>query len=418
MTRPAPRALRPVLVAGALALLAGACTDSSYRRDRILTDAEDVVGCLKLLDGQPTTIGSFRIQILDGEFESFLEEGSISATFTSEIVRQGGNSGPRHGPRSPITLSLDSGSPLELGSNEIDIVLQDTDFEQVRVSFLAEVVGRRISDRSLAVFGIDREFVVTNTCVPVFRRVTPPQRIVETITGVEIDDFGRFYAATPTGVPTLNANPLIDPQVPTVGYTETFEVGSVVVDLDQQQLDDAFLGPNAVFPVGQGTEARTFEALTSSPMMPGRYLISWQCVEVDVPLENQDWYLQYALVLDRDGDTGNNYQGTTPFENDPFNGTDTWLILQYDRFSGWLLSSADARSFPPNLLTTACRAILQGQVLLWVVPIEDFGGPPAADLRHTCFAHAGDFGQIGPWSADATPRIDEPLLRIALEPSF
>ncbi len=321
------RSFRTAVSAALLLLSLAACIDGNGERERIVTDAQDIAFCCDPDGTLPMKVGEFRIQIYDGQL-GFLDPSTISATFTSSFTRTDLPAGPSHIPPPSVRLSLASGDPLVLASNKIDVFVDNCDFSRIDVEVLAEVLGRRVDDQSLQVLSLRHTFSVVNTCPPTGPIKSAPQLMVEAILGTDVADFDQFSQDTPTGVPTDNPNSTIDPQVPIYDYTETFQVGSVVADLDQAQLDAAFLGANPTYPVGLSASGLTLRAVSSSTMMPGRYLLTWQCVVGDIPLNSPDQVLQYAFVADRDEDPANNYQPQAPLDKDPFDDTDTWYTTQ------------------------------------------------------------------------------------------
>jgi hypothetical protein len=360
------------------------------------------------------------VQIYDGQLTTYLQEDTLVPTFTATVSSGdgGGSGGPRHTPATQVSLVVNGGNPMALGSNEIAVFVDDTHFAELQVDFLAEVVGRRIDDNSLEVVGTSGTFTVTNLCPPPDPPATQPELLVEAILGGPVEDFSRFGQSAPVGVPTDNPSSMVAPQVPIFDYTETFEVGSLVVDLDQQQLDAAFLGTGPTFPTGMtGELGYTIESVVPAPMVPGRYLLTWQCVLEDIPVASMQQTLQYAFLADRDSDSANNFQAMAPNDRDPVDDTDTWYLAQYDPFSGWFLSVIDAQGRPPGIIASGVRVIYYRQVQLFVIPITELGSADAILARWSTLAHDGNFGQLGaPWSADATPTVEAGPSPVSLAP--
>jgi hypothetical protein len=411
--------LRNLLLAG-VGLSAAACDSSHAEREVLITNARDIVLCCDpaALAAGPFEAGSFQIQIYAGQL-AHLEEDTVEATFTSAIELADVDPDQRYELEPPVRLSLDSGAPLALGSNTIRVLIDDCFFSSARVRFFAEILGRRKSDLSLAVIALSGSFTVRNTCPPAGSAPTPPQRLFEAILGGPAADFGQFALAMPTGVPTRNSSSTVAPQVPPEPYTETFDVGGVVVELGEQQLEDAFNGPAPRFPLGAGPLGLTLFSDTPAGMSPGPYLVAWQGVEAPIPTAIAGKFLQFALVLDRDQDSSNNYVAQAPFDTDSFDDTDSWYIGQYETFGGWRFSTVDAQTFPPQALPSGARMIFSGQVQMLVIPVAELGSPAAVSARFTTFSHEGDFGLTGgPWSADQSRPIDEPRLEFSLQPRY
>jgi hypothetical protein len=86
------------------------------------------------------------------------------------------------------------------------------------------------------------------------------------------------------------------------------------------------------------------------------------------------------------------------------------------QFGNWRLSVFDwLTQFEPD---SRARAILSGQVQLFVIPVSEFGDPAEILARYSTLAYVSDLGPTNPWSADASPPVGEPRIRIPLAPSF
>ena len=403
-----------------LGLALAACTGSAPEPQVLIANARDIAACCDAaaLANGPIVVGDFQVQIFTGPLND-LDPDTIEVTFTSVIATGNEDPDQLHAITPPVTLSQASGSLLELGSTTVEVVVADQYFEQADVRFFVEVQGRRIDDFSLEIRELSGAFTVTNTCPSGGNPPAPPQRMLEAIVGQRLEGFEMFSLDVPVGEPTNNSSSQVPPQVPPELYTETFQIGAVVVDLDEAQLEAAFLGPNAVYPVGPGPNGLTLMSDFPGGMPEGPYLVAWQCCVDPIPLDAQGKFFQYALVLDRDLDTTNNYVPTPPFDTDPFTGTDTWFINQYEPFGGWRFSTTDARTFPPNLLFTGARAILSDQVQMFVIPVQDIGSPTEIGIRLTTFSHEGDFGfSGGPWSADQSLPVSSPLVPVPMTASY
>jgi hypothetical protein len=404
--------MRPLAFLVSASWLFVACARSDPGRAQIIANSLDVSVCCDPA-ATPIKVGAFRIQIFEGQL-AHLDESTVTTLFTTSFATDGGAVGRQHGPPSPVRLSLASGQPLVMGSNNIEVFVDSCDFARVTVNYLAEVLGRRKDDRSLEVIGIGRTFTVTNTCPPA--EVAPlPQKLLEAVLGrpVSTSDFARLPLAAPVGVPTFNRDPRIPAQVPIYPFTEVFQTGAVVVELDAQQLADAFTGPDPTFPLGVGDAGFTIQAVSPLPMAPGRYLFAWQCVEQNVPLEHPMLALRLAFLADRDANSANNFQNLPPFEKEQFDDTDTWYVANFDPFGGWSVSAVDAQQFPPNPMDSAVRVIIDRQGQYFVIPMAELDDAEQILVRYATLAHENDYGKTRPWSADATPPVDEPLIRVS-----
>ncbi len=403
-----------------LGLALAACTGAGPEPQVLIANSRDIAVCCDpaALANGPIVVGDFQIQIYTGPLKD-LDPDTIEVTFTSVIATGNEDPDQLHTITPPVTLSQPSGALLELGSTTVEVLVADCFFEQAEIRYFVEVIGRRADDFSLEVRELAGTFTVTNTCPPGGNPPAPPQRMLEAIVAQRLEGFEMFGLDVPVGVPTNNSSSIVTPQVPPELSTEAFQIGAVVVDLDETQLEAAFLGPNAIYPLGQGPNGLTLFSDFPGSMPEGPYLVVWQCCVEPIPTNAPNKFLQYALVFDRDGDTTNNYVPTPPFDTDPFTGTDTWFINQYEPFGGWRFSTTDARTFPPNPLQSGARAILAEQVQMFVIPLQDFGSPSEIGIRLTTFSHEGDFGfSGGPWSADQSLPITSPLVPVPLNVSY
>ena len=381
---------------------------------RIISNVRDFAFCCDPNQPVPIEVGEFQIQIYQGPL-SHLDPDTLQATFTSIIERVDISTTLRHAVRPAVRMSLDSGSALTIGATTLRVFVDDCRFTRVDIQALVEVTGRRLDNRALELVADRFEFSVINLCPSPGSSASPTQQIVEAILGHAVLSLDGFHTATPTGIVTTHLASLIPDQVPILDFTEIFEIGAVSVELDQQQLDAAFLGPNPRFPLGDGAEGRTFEAEIPDLMQPGRYLLAWQCVEGSIPLQDQRWWFQYVVAFERDGEPANNFAATAPFDQDPTAGTDAWYAIVDEPFSEWRIAATEVQSGQPVPVPSAARGVLFDQILFWVIPVAELGGASQVSARYSDFVHEGDFGAAGGlWSADQEPPIASPLVPISL----
>lgn len=126
-----------------------------------------------------------------------------------------------------------------------------------------------------------------------------------------------------------------------------------------------------------------------------------------IPQESPTRYYQYGIVFDADGDTSNNYEPPSSWPADFYDGTDRWLQVSGDPSYGWTFDVLDARNGAVYPMPSAARAMILGNGLLVLVPRSELGAAP--QYRVTSFHHEGDWGQSGPWSADLSSAVGEPL---------
>jgi len=404
---PNPYGMRFTQFLCCLPLLLCACEPSNADRIVLATNTQDLVFCCDTSISERTKIGEFLIQIYNGQLQD-LRPSTIEATVATNFLSEA-PPGTQHTLTSPVQLSVSSGDDLDVGSNTVEVFLLDCDFSRVTVDIDVQVTGRRISDNAIELLQLQSSFDVVNTCPPRAVPASPPEELVSAVLGEPVADFEQYGVDTATGVPTLNASPDIEPQVPMLDFTEVFQIGGVTVTLTQDQLDEAFLGTEPRFPIGPagGNFGRTFQPVRSQTMMPGDYLLAWQSVEGEIPLDDPERTLQFSLVLDRDGDTGNNFMAAMGQENNPQQNTDTFFQGFYNPNSGFSFVVQDGQTTPPGLLTSSARMVFFGQVQFFVIPLAELGNPTDLRGRFITFAHFGDFGSIEPWSADPTPPVTE-----------
>ncbi|MFW2387320.1 MAG: hypothetical protein ACN4G0_03235 [Polyangiales bacterium] len=248
-----------------------------------------------------------------------------------------------------------------------------------------------------------------------------PQDIIEGILGTPVVDFLQYTEFRPTGVETANSNPDIAPRVP-FAFGDVAETGALLEQLDAaelERLDALFLDGGAFSILGTSTRHK---ALSLDPEVPatleeGLYLFVWQTMLAPIPISDSTQLLQYAFVADRDRQVVNNYRGQEPFEDDYFDATDLWFVLEYDPQGGWVFEVTDALNGALTPRASAARGILSGATNMFVIPVSEFDGSSTIAARWTAFAHEGDFGQQGgPWSGDPTPPVGTLLEQISLSP--
>ncbi|MCA8978279.1 MAG: hypothetical protein KDC98_26360 [Planctomycetes bacterium] len=396
----------PIISTAVLATLSfgAACHRGSASTATIDIREDDIELCCD--PGQvPGKIGDFDVFLNESYFRGFLDPASLETE-----IEYSGTAG------TPARLSIPSTASLPFGQSTISIFLDGCDFTEVTISLKIAVRGVRNDSRASYGQESARSIKVRNLCPPA--PVIPPQQIAETVIGMPIANFMQYTLATPTGLPRNNSNLSIPARIPDA-KTETFQVGAIVVDLDQTQLENAFTGPNAAFPPGAGANGLTLVPELPRPMVPGRYLLTWQSVDADIPLMDAIQSLQYSFVADRDLGAGNNYVGQAPFLGDYWNDTDTQYSAEYTPATDWTFRTF--RSITGALLPTqsGARCILLGQVNFFVLPWDEFDSTPEMDGRYTTFCHEGDHGQSGgPWSGDTTPPVAEPRIRLGWQVSL
>ncbi len=113
-------------------------------------------------------------------------------------------------------------------------------------------------------------------------------------------------------------------------------------------------------------------------------------VGAEIPAANPDRFYTYSVVVDADGDPGNNFQFNPPYNWDYFQNTDRWYTLNWDPdFGMWTLDVSD---FAQNLYVapSAARAVVMGDIITFFIPAAEFSTDQLA-YRMTAFGHDGSF---------------------------
>jgi hypothetical protein len=108
----------------------------------------------------------------------------------------------------------------------------------------------------------------------------------------------------------------------------------------------------------------------------------------DLPAANPDHFFTYAVVVDADGDLGNNFTNQYPYDWDYFQNTDRWYNLNWDpNTSKWDLSVADVvmQLWPAP---SAARAVVVGDTVTFFVPGDEITAEEPG-YRLTAFGHDG-----------------------------
>jgi len=152
------------------------------------------------------------------------------------------------------------------------------------------------------------------------------------------------------------------------------------------------------------------EAPPAPPAAGEEHLLVYQVMEGIVPEDDPAESYQYGFVFDADGAPGNDYQASSAYPNDFFQGSDLWYVASYDPAAGWSLDVTLARDGAFTALESDAVVLVEGDTLVLVAPAADFEVDDPA-FRVTAFRHGGDWGMADPydWSGDAEPPVDEGL---------
>ncbi|MBI5850565.1 MAG: hypothetical protein HZB39_05925 [Planctomycetes bacterium] len=203
------------------------------------------------------------------------------------------------------------------------------------------------------------------------------------------------WSSSTLGVPDKAPNP----------RTDIRQIGVLRSYLDAT----AIAAFNANFPEGHGTYAWRYSAMPSATLNPGFYTFAYMNLRANAPMTVEDRHFQYAFVWDRDGDRGNNYQGSAPFDRDFFNGSDTWFQFRKQPNLPWTFTAQNARGGSISNWVSEAIMLACDDVLLMMLPDDEYEDMIySAKFRATAFEHGGDFGQAAPhdWFGSVRPERD------------
>lgn len=168
----------------------------------------------------------------------------------------------------------------------------------------------------------------------------------------------------------------------------------------------AFVDP---FPCGRDGDTLVLCDL-EDPAPQDDYLMATMVLEGDIPLDGEQWHLQYGFVFDSDRDPSNNYVAPPEYPGDFFDDTDRWYAVTYDPAKGWALTVSIIVDGEVRGASSQARMIVQGNTMTLLVPRIEFH-EPCPSYRMTAFAHEGDYGLRPPYvfSADVEPLVGQPL---------
>jgi len=218
------------------------------------------------------------------------------------------------------------------------------------------------------------------------------------------EQLSESLALVPYGEPVKHGSEGVPDRIPDIPLSQIGYYGSLEVNLDATELEEAFTGAGADFPVGAHADGTVYEAETTAAMTPGDYRFIFFGLDGSFNLIDSSRYWRFAVVADSDGQAANNLVPAGQFPNDPFRGTDRWYILDYVPGNGWDVRLIDATG---TELASAVRVIQVADALLFVIPKSEIPGP-GAGYRVVSFTHTGDEGQGADhdWSGDHHPASD------------
>jgi hypothetical protein len=130
---------------------------------------------------------------------------------------------------------------------------------------------------------------------------------------------------------------------------------------------------------------------TADNLEAGEFLVFGMELEGEIPLDDPDLFYVYSVVLDTDGDPGNNYQFMPPYNWDYYQNTDTWYELTWDPYrSVWELALRDVRQGQALARHTDARVMISENLIYFVIPAAELE-TARPGYRMTSFAHDGTY---------------------------
>jgi hypothetical protein len=222
----------------------------------------------------------------------------------------------------------------------------------------------------------------------------------------------RFTAEYATGQPTpWSSSTLGVPDKVPNARTDIAFIGAAYAYLDAAALAQFALQ----FPTGAGPNAFRVDATASPVLNPGLYVFYAMALAGTFPLNEVARHFQYAAVVDQNGKSSDDYEGISPFDQDLFGGTDRWLELRKALAGAWTLVVSDAKDGVVTSFASVAVALILSNVVLFMVPMDEFCTPYPPKVRFTAFEHGGDFGLAFPhdWFGSDRPSRFDRLFDIA-----
>ena len=186
--------------------------------------------------------------------------------------------------------------------------------------------------------------------------------------------------------------------------------------LTQPWLDAAF--NRSSFPCGAVTdEFRVTCPLGAGPLTEGEYYIVG--AQLGGQVADGDAAFTYGLAFDDDGDEGDNYQFSPPFDSDFFRNTEHWYRLHIAADGTRSMWADGIRDGIPGVARASSAAVIEwGDTLIWLIPRSEVPGDSPA-YRVTAFHNRGEPGAVpipdnsgGDVSGET---VTEPLIPIDVE---
>jgi hypothetical protein len=146
------------------------------------------------------------------------------------------------------------------------------------------------------------------------------------------------------------------------------------------------------------------------------YYVVTEILDAPLPLDAPDFFGQYAVVFDQDGDETNNYEASPSYPNDFFLGTDRWYQLSFSPGSAPTVTANDTTSGFVDVYFTGARVVIKGATITFLIPVSELPSR-CPGQRVTAFTHHGDYGFQPPnfWAGDTEPTVFDPLESVCSE---
>jgi hypothetical protein len=137
-------------------------------------------------------------------------------------------------------------------------------------------------------------------------------------------------------------------------------------------------------------------------------------VAAEIPSANPDRFYTYSVIVDADGDPGNNFQFNPPYNWVYFQNTDRWYMLDWiPDLNSWLLRVSDLTS-NQGPAPSAARAVVMGDIITFFIPAAEFSTEQLT-YRMTAFGHDGSYSQEASCGDVSRANPTEPLIPVSGE---
>lgn len=130
----------------------------------------------------------------------------------------------------------------------------------------------------------------------------------------------------------------------------------------------------------------------AADLVPGKVWFLVMKLDAPVPMKDETTHYTYSVVVDKDGEPGNNFQAQSPFDWDYYQNTDRWYELTWNPAMGaWGINISDIASGIYNTAESNARALIVGDVIVFMIPGEEIMTTDGIFIRFTAFGDDGTF---------------------------